>query len=148
MEPDLGGQEKGRPWGSSRAPTDGSQWSLTLEVRKRGAANHPREDCAASQWSLTLEVRKSPPGRPAANRHRPVAMEPDLGGQEKVKIICDHLRGTPVAMEPDLGGQEKSCSISMPLDEWHVAMEPDLGGQEKAHAHSASPEQSNRRNGA
>ena len=36
-----------------------------------------------------------------------------------------------VAMEPDLGGQEKNTSLRDPGNQVPVAMEPDLGGQEK-----------------
>ena len=58
MEPDLGGQEK-----LMRVHRDlgaiGSQWSLTLEVRKSHALGSLRAfGYFESQWSLTLEVRK------------------------------------------------------------------------------------------
>ena len=38
---------------------------------------------------------------------RPVAMEPDLGGQEKRRTLHRRRGQLRVAMEPDLGGQEK-----------------------------------------
>ena len=57
---------------------DGSQWSLTFEVRKRIPDQLWEALTDWSQWSLTFEVRKSPgrvvpPGIVAL-----VAMEPDL----------------------------------------------------------------------
>ena len=36
-----------------------------------------------------------------------------------------------VAMEPDLGGQEKEAYLHGIDAQFNVAMEPDLGGQEK-----------------
>ena len=82
MEPDLGGQEKCAICGH---PIDYtlSQWSLTLEVRKRRMMLSFTSKRDWSQWSLTLEVRKRL-GLPDRGRpRRLVAMEPDLGGQEK-----------------------------------------------------------------
>ena len=69
MEPDLGGQEKNKPWSS-------------------------KISCDVSQWSLTLEVRKSRPQRILRREQVSVAMEPDLGGQEKLGSCCwgrEHL---------------------------------------------------------
>ena len=77
-----------------------------------------------SQWSLTLEVRKSKPEAIAYAQWCAVAMEPDLGGQEKPrKVRCERYRR-------------------------HVAMEPDLGGQEKPAVYTRSQQVENRRNGA
>ena len=64
--------------------SDWSQWSLTLEVRKSNFLSLVLEQgYTMSQWSLTLEVRKRRSHWTAVRAATPVAMEPDLGGQEK-----------------------------------------------------------------
>ena len=55
-----------------------SQWSLTFEVRKRGAELPQLLFIEESQWSLTFEVRKRGPVLPPQSDDGEVAMEPDL----------------------------------------------------------------------
>ena len=119
-----------------------SQWSLTLEVRKSGRKQDRVIEKFVSQWSLTLEVRKSTLRHRNQPHRERVAMEPDLGGQEKNQDMGDYLkiaksqwsltlevrksfqhrhldiRGHEVAMEPDLGGQEKYVSDTEALISW------------------------------
>ena len=108
-----------------------SQWSLTLEVRKSGGVLSKLGEGIASQWSLTLEVRKRRKTHDHQHPSSPVAMEPDLGGQEKVGDPLGGRLVISVAMEPDLGGQEKITWAPPQEIDILVAMEPDLGGQEK-----------------
>ena len=80
-----------------------------MEVRK-SIADIPNVVYAySSQWSLTLEVRKSSRRKKREEVNTTVAMEPDLGGQEKQQQSTrTPTTPHPVAMEPDLGGQEKT----------------------------------------
>ena len=83
MEPDLGGQEKHGLRHRFATAIYQSQWSLTLEVRKSTNNSYLEYLASKSQWSLTLEVRKSVALLVDDFVHLSVAMEPDLGGQEK-----------------------------------------------------------------
>ena len=60
------------------APKNASQWSLTFEVGKSRAVITSSTKPHRSQWSLTFEVRKSRPLEVDAGSDAGVAMEPDL----------------------------------------------------------------------
>ena len=91
MEPDLGGQEKFVDGKVIEGKLASSQWSLTLEVRKRRPTFMVSTPSSMSQWSLTLEVRKSGDLIVGRDEKAKVAMEPDLGGQEKDRPVTSTL---------------------------------------------------------
>ena len=84
MEPGLGGQEKGQLTLAEATVLASSQWSLALAARKSNQRQRPRPPLARSQWSLALAARKSLIPSALFSSWPAVAMEPGLGGQEKL----------------------------------------------------------------
>ena len=108
MEPDLIGQEK-QPTVCPAASHGSPQWSLTSSVRKSLGSGMPHNEAAINpQWSLTSSVRKRERQDSADDKGIRPAMEPDLIGQEKLKVLARRDHAIFPAMEPDLIGQEKS----------------------------------------
>ena len=131
MEPGLGGQEKHRLREQLRRVADGRNgaWPWRpgkVETAPRFRRSHHRRRNGAWPWR---------PGKDspdvAMRGFTIVAMEPGLGGQEKLAQRTNRGSHNRVAMEPGLGGQEKLGAATVTSGNSKVAMEPGLGGQEK-----------------
>ena len=127
MEPGLGGQEKLNPQ-NTRCPQAGGRngawpWRPGKAACSLGAGRRANR----SQWSLALAARKSTACGNSCGGSLTVAMEPGLGGQEKLKQPPGSaVLIIGVAMEPGLGGQEKILQMlrcaGLPLSQWSLAL--------------------------